>query len=231
MAAAAVAHGGALRACRALSSTCSIDEQPGQGISIARQVGGHLRRRRHLVVRRHGRAAPLALGGGLRLGLGVGDRLRRLVHRQLQSPRRDLRIPVPVGHRSRCCSRRPCSRPCATRAPGASRTGGCTATPGPTRSSARRASFFTGITFLLAWLIAGLFDLIGIDLLKDLLRKSWFNWMLAGFAFGAAVGLLRERDRLVGTLQRLVMVVLVGACAGARGRAGAVPALDAVHRP
>ena len=67
---------------------------------------------------------------------------------------------------------------------------------------------FVGITFLLAWLIAGLFDLIGIDAIKDLLRQSWFGWTLAGFAFGAAVGLLRERDALVGTLQRLVMVVL-----------------------
>jgi hypothetical protein len=67
---------------------------------------------------------------------------------------------------------------------------------------------FVGITFLLAWLIAGLFDLIGIDGVRELLQKSWFGWMLAGFAFGAAVGLLRERDALVGTLQRLVMVVL-----------------------
>ena len=71
------------------------------------------------------------------------------------------------------------------------------------------ASFaFTGITFLLAFLIAGLFDVIGIDALKDLLQEGWFNWMLAGFAFGGAFGLLRERDKLVGTLQRLVMVVL-----------------------
>jgi hypothetical protein len=69
------------------------------------------------------------------------------------------------------------------------------------------AIFFTGISFLLAWLIAGLFDLIGIDLLKDLLQDEWFGWMLAGFAFGAAVGLLRERDALLTTLQRLVMVV------------------------
>ncbi len=67
---------------------------------------------------------------------------------------------------------------------------------------------FVGIAFLLAWLIAGLFDVIGIDAVKDLLEESWFGWMLAGFAFGAAVGLLRERDALVGTLQRLVMVVL-----------------------
>ena len=67
---------------------------------------------------------------------------------------------------------------------------------------------FVGVTFLLAWLIAGLFDLIGIDVVKDLLGESWFGWLLAGFAFGAAVGLLRERDALVATLQRLVMVVL-----------------------
>jgi len=67
---------------------------------------------------------------------------------------------------------------------------------------------FVGITFLLAWLIAGLFDVIGIDVVKDLLEESWFGWMLAGFAFGAAFGMLRERDALVGTLQRLVMVVL-----------------------
>ena len=67
---------------------------------------------------------------------------------------------------------------------------------------------FVGIAFLLEWLIAGLFDLIGIGLVKELLKKDWFEWMLSGFAFGAAVGLLRERDALVATLQRLVMVVL-----------------------
>ncbi len=66
---------------------------------------------------------------------------------------------------------------------------------------------FTGITFLLAWLIATLFDVIGIDAIKDLLREDWFGWMLAGFAFGGALGILRERDALVATLQKLVMVV------------------------
>lgn len=68
--------------------------------------------------------------------------------------------------------------------------------------------FFTGITFLLSWLIASLFDVIGIDAIKDLLQEDWFSWMLAGFAFGGAVGILRERDALVATLQKLVMVVL-----------------------
>ena len=69
------------------------------------------------------------------------------------------------------------------------------------------ALFFVGVVFLLAWLIAGLFNLIGIEAIRDLLQKEWFGWMLAGFAFGSAVGLLRERDKLVATLQRLVMVV------------------------
>ena len=67
---------------------------------------------------------------------------------------------------------------------------------------------FTGITFLLAFLIGALFNVIGIDAIMDLVDEEWFGWMLAGFAFGAALGLLRERDALVATLQKLVMVVL-----------------------
>jgi hypothetical protein len=67
---------------------------------------------------------------------------------------------------------------------------------------------FTGVTFLLAWLIASLFDVIGIDAIKELLKEEWFNWTLAGLAFGGALGLLRERDALAGALQRLVTVVL-----------------------
>ena len=67
--------------------------------------------------------------------------------------------------------------------------------------------FFTGINFLLFWLIATLFDVIGIDVVKDLIREEWFAWILAGFAFGGALGILRERDALVATLQKLVMVV------------------------
>ena len=66
---------------------------------------------------------------------------------------------------------------------------------------------FTGISFLLAFLIAQLFDLIGIKFFSELLRKEWFVAILAGFAFGAALGLLRERDALVATLQKLVLVI------------------------
>ena len=67
---------------------------------------------------------------------------------------------------------------------------------------------FTGLTFLLVVLIGQMFKLIGINLIFDLLNDEWFGWMLAGAAFGGAVGLLRERDKLVSTLQRLVMIVL-----------------------
>ncbi len=67
---------------------------------------------------------------------------------------------------------------------------------------------FTGLSFLLAFLIAQLFDTIGIDLLKQALREEWFGWMLAGAAFGISAAVLRERDALVATLQKLVMVVL-----------------------
>lgn len=73
---------------------------------------------------------------------------------------------------------------------------------------AAAAGLFVGIAFALAFLIAGLFDLIGIRVIGELLREGWFAWGLAGAAFGGAVGLLRERDRLVSNLQRLVMVVL-----------------------
>lgn len=67
---------------------------------------------------------------------------------------------------------------------------------------------FVGVTFLLTVLIGQMFKLIGINLIFDLLNDEWFGWMLGGAAFGGAVGLLRERDRLVATLQRLVMIVL-----------------------
>jgi hypothetical protein len=67
---------------------------------------------------------------------------------------------------------------------------------------------FTGLTFLLVLLIGQMFELIGIHLVMELFEQGWFPWMLAGAAFGGAVGLLRERDKLVSTLQRLVMIVL-----------------------
>ena len=67
---------------------------------------------------------------------------------------------------------------------------------------------FTGLTFLLAFLLAQLFEAIGIELLSDLLDQGSFDWMLAGAAFGAASAILRERAPLLATLQRLVTVII-----------------------
>ena len=67
---------------------------------------------------------------------------------------------------------------------------------------------FVAIVFALSWLLAMLFDLIKIDLLKELLEKDWFWRALLGLAFGAALGLLREHDGVVRLLQRVVALVL-----------------------
>jgi hypothetical protein len=67
---------------------------------------------------------------------------------------------------------------------------------------------FVLIVFLLAQLLAQLFNLIGIHLLKDLLDKSWFDWVLIGGSFGAGIGLLRDRDRVLIMLQRVATAIL-----------------------
>jgi hypothetical protein len=67
---------------------------------------------------------------------------------------------------------------------------------------------FVGVVFALAWLMAALFELIGIDLIERLLMKGWIDALLIGGAFGAALGLFREREAVVRTLRRVVTAVL-----------------------
>jgi hypothetical protein len=67
---------------------------------------------------------------------------------------------------------------------------------------------FVGATVLLVVLLSELFGLIGLDQLKRLMEKGWFMWPLACGALGAAIGLLRDRDKVLGTLQRVVRAVL-----------------------
>lgn len=67
---------------------------------------------------------------------------------------------------------------------------------------------FAAIAFALGWLIASLFQLIGVRILYDLMRHGWFDALLIGAALGGAIGLLRERDRIVRTLLTVVLVVL-----------------------
>ncbi|MEQ1547992.1 MAG: DUF4153 domain-containing protein [Chakrabartia sp.] len=67
---------------------------------------------------------------------------------------------------------------------------------------------FVGIVWLLTALLSELFGLIGITIIKELMREEWFAPVLTGGAFGGAVGLLRDREKILGTLQRVVTTVL-----------------------
>ena len=70
------------------------------------------------------------------------------------------------------------------------------------------ACAFVGATMLLTVLLAQLFHLIGIDLLRDLLEEGAFMVPLACAAFGGAVGLLRDRDSMLVTLHKVARAVL-----------------------
>jgi hypothetical protein len=68
---------------------------------------------------------------------------------------------------------------------------------------------FVGATFLTAWLLAELFQLIGIGLLHDALDEEAIIALLGGAAFGGGVGVLRDRERLVDSLQKILRAGLV----------------------
>lgn len=67
---------------------------------------------------------------------------------------------------------------------------------------------FVGIAWALLALLSELFHVIRIDLLRDLIDKEWFGWLFSGAAFGAALGVLRNQLRIIGTLQNVVLLVL-----------------------
>ena len=70
------------------------------------------------------------------------------------------------------------------------------------------AWLFVLIVFLLALLLGQLFALTGLHFLEKLLNKSWFEWGLGGGALGAGIGLLRDRDQVLGVMQSVATVVL-----------------------
>ncbi len=73
--------------------------------------------------------------------------------------------------------------------------------------SAGGAAAFTGLSWLLLILLSTLFSAIEIDLLDDLVNEAWFGWTFSGAAFGAALGVLRNQLKIIGTLQSVVMLV------------------------
>jgi hypothetical protein len=70
------------------------------------------------------------------------------------------------------------------------------------------AAAFVGATMLLTMLLSELFALIGLVFLRNLLQGGWFGWAVACAALGAAAGLLRDRDRVTDTLQRVARAIL-----------------------
>lgn len=67
---------------------------------------------------------------------------------------------------------------------------------------------FVGLSWLMLFLLDSLFGLIGIELIGELMEHGWFGWMWSAGAFGAALGVLRENLKIIGTLQNVVMLVL-----------------------
>jgi hypothetical protein len=67
---------------------------------------------------------------------------------------------------------------------------------------------FVGAALLLTLLLAQLFDLIGIGFLRRGLEQTALPGALAGAAFGAAVGLLRDRANVLALLQRVARAIL-----------------------
>jgi hypothetical protein len=67
---------------------------------------------------------------------------------------------------------------------------------------------FTGLSWLALVLLSELFHLLKIDFLRDAMGEGWFGWTFSGLAFGAALGILRNETKVLGTLQTVVLLVL-----------------------
>lgn len=67
---------------------------------------------------------------------------------------------------------------------------------------------FAGAFFLMLLLMAELFNLIGITLLRELVKQDMVIAGVLGGAMGASTGLLRDRQRVIASLQAVAMTVL-----------------------
>lgn len=67
---------------------------------------------------------------------------------------------------------------------------------------------FLGLSWALLFILAELFSAIQIDILRDLTREEAFAFIFSGTAFGAALGVLRNQLKIIGTLQNVVLLVL-----------------------
>lgn len=73
--------------------------------------------------------------------------------------------------------------------------------------SAAGALAFTGLSWLVLVLLAELFHLLKIDLLRDLMDEGEFGWTFSGLAAGAALGTIRNQLKVLATMQTVVLLV------------------------
>lgn len=73
--------------------------------------------------------------------------------------------------------------------------------------SAGGAIAFTLLSWALLWLLHALFSLIGIEVIESMIEADGFVGLFCGATFGAAMGVLRNQLGIIGTLQRVVMLV------------------------
>jgi hypothetical protein len=69
-------------------------------------------------------------------------------------------------------------------------------------------AIFAAIVMGIAFLLAAMFSLVKIELLRELLEKPWVAALIIGGAYGGAMGLLRDRVQIIAALQRVAMIVL-----------------------
>ncbi len=69
------------------------------------------------------------------------------------------------------------------------------------------ALLFVLLSWLLLWLLDALFSLIGIDFIESMIETAGFVGLFMGATYGAAMGVLRNQLGIIGTLQRVVMLV------------------------
>lgn len=67
---------------------------------------------------------------------------------------------------------------------------------------------FLGAVWLMLVLLAGLFGLIGINSVREVILEPWFMLMLAGGVLGTIIGLLRDRDSVLAMLHRVARTIL-----------------------
>lgn len=67
---------------------------------------------------------------------------------------------------------------------------------------------FAGAFWLLLWLGASLFNIIGLSFLGDLLEEAWFSLPLTGLAFATAVQLTDVRDGLIRGVRTVALMLL-----------------------